>query len=67
VGHWKEVEPSYLGAYFVHCQTCGKMIPRHVWVEEICGDEKDFCGTQCAELYVSYWLPKYGEKSAANT
>lgn len=66
MGEWKEKEPSYLGVSFVHCATCGKMIPRKIWVEMVNGEEKQFCGARCAELYVTYWLPKYGKTAAAS-
>jgi hypothetical protein len=66
VGFWREVEPSYLGVAFVHCDTCGKMIPRRIWMESVSGKEKSFCGARCSELYLTYWLPKYGAERVDN-
>ena len=63
-GHWLPVAPSYLDNQMDHCDLCGKLLPSQAWVDDAYGVGKGFCDTRCATLYGTYWLPRYGEKSA---
>jgi hypothetical protein len=53
---------NYLQQENVHCETCGKMIPRRAWVVVEAEGELLFCGPNCDRLYREYWLPRYGAK-----
>jgi hypothetical protein len=39
-----------------HCTLCGRLLIRRHLVE----DDRVFCDSDCAGLYRSYWLPRYG-------
>lgn len=58
-GVWEErgVAADYLKKGSVHCEFCGRMIVRLGWVVE----SQVFCDPDCARLYRSYWLPRYGK------
>jgi hypothetical protein len=43
-----------------HCTLCGRLLPRRSWVTHVDGAERDFCEPDCADLYRTYWLPRYG-------
>jgi hypothetical protein len=45
----------------IHCAFCGQMIPRDVWRSD---EGLGFCNTECEGLYRTYWVPKYGAKTA---
>lgn len=40
------------------CDCCGQVVARRLWVVEVEGEERRFCGPECEELYRGYVLPK---------
>lgn len=48
VGEWVERYPGYLSYEVYNCTYCGKMIPRHIWYENLEGERLPFCGPDCA-------------------
>jgi ribosomal protein L24E len=58
---WKELGRArdYLQNQAVHCQLCGKILPRRAWVVSEEGCELVFCDSDCERLYREYWLPRY--------
>jgi len=51
----------------MHCQVCGKLIPRRAWLFDGGAGEITACSPDCEELYVSYWKPTYGVMSRAGS
>ncbi len=51
-GEWIEREPMYLSFDVYNCDYCGKNIPRHVWLENIDGEQRPFCAPEVAEVYL---------------
>ena len=51
-GEWIEREPMYLSFDVYNCNYCGKNIPRHVWLEDIDGDDRPFCTPDVADVYL---------------
>ncbi len=68
MGEWEEVSISYRDIDGHYCACCGKHVPRYMYVADIDGARKRFCGPDCADVYQWYWLPHYGaqEKAAAD-
>ena len=61
MGEWRTEPIGYLQPYEVVCALCGQLVPGRHWVE----DERAFCSSRHAQLYRSYWLPRYGGGEAA--
>ena len=51
-GRWIEREPMYLSFDVYNCLYCGKNVPRHVWLEDIDGDEAPFCTPEVAGIHL---------------
>ena len=47
VGEWIERDPGYLSFDVFNCAYCGKLIPRHIWMEELDGKRQPFCNPDC--------------------
>jgi hypothetical protein len=60
MGEWRQSPIGYLEPYNVVCDLCGQLVPGRCWTEAIDGSERVFCNPRHAELYESYWLPRYG-------
>jgi hypothetical protein len=52
MGRWIERDPGYLSFDVYNCTYCGKLIPRHIWLEEVEGQEKPFCNPTCHQSFV---------------
>jgi hypothetical protein len=61
VGHWERRDVAWWETNVIHCAFCGQMIPRDVWRSD---EGLGFCNTECEGLYRTYWVPKYGAKTA---
>ena len=59
-GHWHSAKVGYLKPHSLRCELCGQLLPGRYWRDEA---GKAFCGQRHHQLYLSYWLPKYGDKS----
>ena len=51
-GRWIEREPMYLSFDVYNCAYCGKNVPRHVWLEDIDGDDVPFCAPEVADIHL---------------
>jgi hypothetical protein len=51
MGKWIERDPGYLSFDVYNCTYCGKLIPRHIWLEEIDDQERPFCSPVCSQDY----------------
>lgn len=49
MGEWIERDPGYLSFDVYNCAYCGKLIPRHIWFEELDGQQEPFCNPACFE------------------
>jgi endogenous inhibitor of DNA gyrase (YacG/DUF329 family) len=49
MGRWIERNPGYLSFDVFNCTYCGKLIPRHIWLEALDGVERPFCNASCHE------------------
>lgn len=52
MGEWIERDPGYLSFDVYNCTYCGKLIPRHIWLEEVEGTPQPFCTPNCHQRYV---------------
>jgi hypothetical protein len=59
-GGWRELESAWHETNVVHCDVCGKLIPRRAWCFAGENVEVVSCGPACEELYETYWLPTHG-------
>ena len=51
-GRWIEREPMYLSFDVSNCAYCGKNVPRHVWLEDVDGDDVPFCTPEVADIHL---------------
>lgn len=57
MGKWVERDPGYLSFEVYNCTYCGKLIPRHIWLEEVAGKPQPFCTPNCHQRYVQRRQP----------
>ena len=57
-GHWVELKPAVWETVVRACDCCGQVVPKRLWVVDVEGSERRFCGLECESLYRSYVLPK---------
>ena len=57
-GRWVELKPAVWETVVRACDCCGQVVPKRLWVVDIEGSERRFCGTECESLYRSYVLPR---------
>ena len=57
-GRWVELTPAVWETVVQACACCGQVVARRLWVIDVEGTERRFCGTECEALYRSYVLPK---------
>jgi hypothetical protein len=69
MGYWKKLEIPWYETQYIYCELCGKMLAGDIWVAEVYGESKLFCGPHCEDTFHWYWLPKYkkGGKIEKNT
>jgi hypothetical protein len=36
------------------CDCCGQVVAKRLWVVEVAGQERRFCGPECERLYRDY-------------
>ncbi len=60
MGEWHEHGSDWRGTGLVHCDLCGRPLPRRAWVADVNGERLRFCEPDCETLYRGYWLPRYG-------
>ncbi len=52
MGEWVERDPGYWSFDVCNCTYCGKLIPRHIWFEEVEDKPQPFCTPHCHQRYV---------------
>jgi hypothetical protein len=40
------------------CDCCGQVVAKRLWVVDVEGEERRFCGPDCEQLYREHVLPK---------
>jgi hypothetical protein len=53
MGRWIERDPGYLSFDVYNCTYCGKLIPRHIWLEQLDGQEQPFCNPTCHQSFLT--------------
>jgi predicted nucleic acid-binding Zn ribbon protein len=54
MGKWIHLDTSYksyVNPESLHCQACGKMIPKDAWISEKEGTDVSFCDQECEKMY----------------
>jgi hypothetical protein len=67
MGDWQTKAIGYLEPYDVVCALCGQLVPGRHWVEDVDGAQRTFCDPRHADLYESYWLPRYGGRATVES
>jgi hypothetical protein len=60
MSEWRELDHAWHDTNVVHCEVCGKLIPRRAWIFDGAAGSLMACGPECQQLYEDYWLPTYG-------
>lgn len=60
---WVGNHPRWYEQRMVHCDLCGKIIPRDYWGVHENGKKLVFCDPDCEQLYREYWLPSQRPKA----
>jgi hypothetical protein len=58
VGRWEPIQTQVWETVVTPCECCGQVVARRLWVVDVEGDERRFCGQACEELYRTYVLPR---------
>jgi ribosomal protein S26 len=58
--NWELIESSWHEEKYVHCDVCGRLIPRRKWVFTDDGVELIACEPECQKLYEDYVKPVHG-------
>ncbi len=58
MGEWRELVTQVWETNVTPCECCGQVVARRVWVEEIEGTERRFCGPACEDLYRRHVLAR---------
>lgn len=64
MGEWVERDPGYLSFDVYNCTYCGKLIPRHIWLEEVEGQRQPFCTPNCHQRFVQRRQPTVGKQTS---
>ncbi len=59
-GEWITPAVSYVEPKRLFCALCGRPIARRYWRASPAGEPLTFCEPAHADLYLTYWLPAYG-------
>ena len=60
MGEWATNVISYLRPNRLHCELCGQPLAGRYWSAEHGGAVRAFCNEAHEQLYLDYWLPRYG-------
>jgi hypothetical protein len=58
MGRWEPIKVQVWETVVTPCDCCGQVVAKRLWVAEVEGEERRFCGPPCVELYRRYVLPK---------
>jgi hypothetical protein len=59
-GTWRTLRPQVWETVVTPCDCCGQVVAKQLWVVEVNGDERRFCGPACEQLYRDYVLARRG-------
>ena len=59
-GAWVELSPQVWETVVTPCDCCGQVVAKKLWVVEVGGEERRFCGPGCEALYRDYVLGRRG-------
>ena len=57
-GVWRETSPAIWETVVTPCDCCGQVVAKRLWIVELDGAERRFCGPACEQLYREYVLPR---------
>jgi hypothetical protein len=64
-GRWQPLRPQVWETVVTPCDCCGQVVAKRLWVVDVEGASRRFCGPDCEQLYREYVLPKRGHKGVA--
>jgi hypothetical protein len=47
---WTEHVIDWTRGGGIHCDLCGRLLPRRAWTVEVDGESRRFCDPECEEL-----------------
>jgi hypothetical protein len=53
-GSWQTLAPQVWETVVTPCDCCGQVVAKRLWVVEVEGAERRFCGPECEALYRDY-------------
>jgi hypothetical protein len=59
-GRWQPIETQVWEVNVTPCECCGQIVARRLWIADVDGSERRFCGPPCEELYRRYVLKREG-------
>lgn len=57
-GSWQPIVTQVWETVVTPCECCGQVVARQLWVVDVEGSERRFCGPACEELYRRYVVPR---------
>ncbi len=57
-GSWRPLSPQIWETVVTPCACCGQVVAKRLWVVEVDGEERRFCGPECEQLYRDYVVPR---------
>ena len=54
---WNQSRPTcVISSSSTPCDCCGQVVAKRLWVVQVDGEERRFCGPECEQLYSDYVL-----------
>ena len=53
-GTWRPLTHQVWETVVTPCDCCGQVVAKRLWVVEVAGEERRFCGPECEDLYRDY-------------
>ena len=57
-GTWRPLVPQIWETVVTPCECCGQVVAKRLWVVDVEGEERRFCGPDCEKLYRDYVVPR---------
>jgi hypothetical protein len=57
-GTWRRLAPPIWETVVTPCDCCGQVVAKQLWVVDVEGEERRFCGPECEQLYRDYVVPR---------
>jgi hypothetical protein len=57
-GTWRALRPQVWETVVTPCECCGQVVAKRLWVVDVGGRERCFCGPACEQLYRDYVLAR---------